>query len=252
MAQEAAVPLSTVKELARQIAREEVGRFARSGFLRNASISGGAGLRIIDGGKLALIAENGTVLFYIGPVSPSLPDGSPQPGWEVRRADGTLAFGMRDAFPDADGTLNQALTWYDRAGNAVIADDTDSGQGIARPWLTGGFYRARYADMGVSTTSSTFETLWEARLDKQQPQLIVGYKATMDTTETAGETRVLVNDAPLGPVTAESFAIVTRMVGPAPVAGAHMDTLTVKIQGRRTSATGALRVEPAGWWGRQT
>ncbi|RBY82687.1 hypothetical protein DQ240_18510 [Blastococcus sp. TF02A-26] len=225
---------------------DAIAGFARSGFLRNASITGGAGLTIKDGGRLALETASGVVLFEIGPVGPAMPDGTIQQGLVIRRADGTPALAMFDA-NTSDGVLRQAANWYDRGGNVVLADDTDSGQGIARPWLSGAFSRTRFADMSVTTTSSTFETLWDTTITKQQPRLQVGYRATMDTSGTTGETRVLVNDVQIGPVATEGFVVASRYVGPAAVAGAHMSDLTIKIQGRRTSGSGALRVEPLGW-----
>lgn len=239
-------------ERIRQIAATEVAKFMRSGFLRNASITDG--FFTIKGGAFRLLskATGGVEQFYLGPVGDVLGNGERQQFWRVRRADGTTVLRLWDAFPGADGTLNQALSWADRTGNVVFADDTDSGQGLARPWLSGGFARVRYGDMTVSTSAADWETLFEARVDKQQPRLMVGYRASMDADGATGETRVLVNDVQLGPTAAEAFVLATRFIGPEPVAGAHMDQLTVKIQARRTSATGGLRVEPIGWWGRQT
>lgn len=252
MSDEAKVP-SGFWARVREICRDEIAKFAQSGFLRNSTISGGAGLRIIDGGSLSLVSVSGVELFYIGPVQPNRADGTPQQGLIIRRDDGTTAVLMRDQFPTDDGgALNQAFNFFDRAGNVWLADDTNSGQGMARPWLSGGFARARYADMTVSTTSSTFETLFDQRISKQQPRLEVCYRATMDAASTTGETRVLVNGVQLGAVAAETFAIATRYAGPAAVAGANMSDLLVEVQGRRTSASGALRVEPLYWKGRQS
>ncbi|TFV83165.1 hypothetical protein [Blastococcus sp. CT_GayMR16] len=219
------------------------------------TISGGKGLVVTAGSKMRVEHPNGSTMVHSGLYDYNhgfdLPDGSYQPMHLLYRADGTLALAMYDPLPGSGG-FQQFLAMFDRAGNVTISDDTDSGQGLARPWLAGGFARARYVDMSVSTTSPAWETLWDASLDKQQPKLIVGYRATMDTAGTSGETQVLVNDVPLGPVTAEGFTIATRFVGPGPVAGVHTSTLNVKVQGRRTSAGGGLRVEPLGWWGRQS
>lgn len=249
MSQEAAVPPGFWGRVQKMI-DDAIASFARSGFLRNASITQG-GLTISNGGTLKLRSADDVDTFYVGPVTPALWDGSSQPGLLMRRNDGTLVLSLYDAFPTPGG-YSQALAWWDRSSNTIIADDTNSGQGIARPYIGGGFGRARYADMSVSTTSSTFETVWETRLYKQQPQLEVGFKATMDTTATTGEVRVLVNGTQIGPVKTQAFSIATQVVGPAPVQGAHMDYLTVEIQARRTSATGACRVEALYWTGRQS
>lgn len=227
-------------ERVRKIAAEEVAKFMRSGFLRNASITGG-GLSI-RGGFLRLLA-GGVQTFYVGPVTPAMPDGSAQQGWIVRREDGSTALALYDPDP-ASGGFFQFLALYDRAGNIVMSDDTDSGQGLARPYVPGTFHRTRYADFSVSTVSGTWETLWDTYLPKQHPRLAVGYRASMDTSGTSGEVRVMVGTTQVGATTAEGFAITTRDIGPAPVPGGHMETLRVEIQARRLSTSGALRVEP--------
>lgn len=231
-------------ERVKLVAERAVDSYARSGASRNTSITGG-GLTI-RGGFFRMLSKavNGVTQFYLGPSGAVLGDGSVQQILSVRRADGTRVLLLWDAFPAADGTLNQALSWIDRGGNIVISDDTDSGQGIARPYLPAAFYRKRYADLTVSTTSTTFETLWEARIYKQQPRLEVGARATMETSGDTGETRVLVNGVQLGATAAQTFLVLAHSFGPAAVAGAHMEALTVQIQGRVTSATGTLRVEP--------
>lgn len=248
MTQEGGVPRDFWGRIEKMIA-DAVAKLARSGMLRNATISDG-GLTI-KGGFFKLVA-GATSLFYVGPVGDVLGNGLRQQVWQLRRADGTLALSVFDAAPDPDGTLNQAVNWRDRSGNSVLADDTDSGQGMARPYLAGGFGRARFADMSVATTATTFETLWTARVTKQQPRLFVAYKATGDAAGVTGETRVMVNGVQLGATATESFLLTTRYLGPAAVAGAHMSDLIVEIQARVTSASGAVRVEALGWEGRQT
>ena len=241
-------------ERIRQMIRDEVGVLLRSGLLRNASISEG-GLTIKGGflRLLATIAGGSVELFYVGPVSPDKADGSPQQGWRVRRADGTVVLELFDAFPtDAGGALNQALNWRDRSQHVTFADDTNSGQGMARPWLSGGFARTRYTDFSISTTSSTFETLWDTYITHQQPRLTVMYRASMDTSGATGETRLLLNGNPIGAVGSESFSVVTRTVGPVVAPGDHMEVVHLEIQARCTSASGAVRVEPILWRGEQS
>ncbi|MDP5182185.1 hypothetical protein QOZ88_06010 [Blastococcus sp. BMG 814] len=251
MAQEAAVPLSTVKELARQIAREEVAKFARSGFLRNASISGGDGLTIKDGGALRLETAAGVESFYVGPVQPDLPDGSPQPGMIVRRNDGTIALHLYDPIPSAED-YNQFLAWRDRAGNVVISDDTDSGQGLARPYLAGAFYPARVQDF-LKTTNPAFETIWRERRQKQHPKLYVEAWGATDTSGTTGEVRVMVNGVQLGATQSATAGVVTQyLFGPAAIDGGFGANLSVEIQARRSAGTGNVQVGAAWVDGRQS
>ena len=94
MPQEAAIPRGLWGRIEKLI-DEKIAAFARSGPLRNASISGGAGLTIKDGGVLRLQAADGTATFYVGPIQSSpLPDGSPQPGMVMRRNDGSAALAL--------------------------------------------------------------------------------------------------------------------------------------------------------------
>jgi hypothetical protein len=241
MGDEAATPPG-FWERVRMIAADEVAKLLRSGLLRNASISDG-GLTI-RGGFLRLLDKVLDVdLFYVGPVSPDKADGSPQQGWVVRRADGTTVLLLRDAFPtDAGGALQQALNWYDRAGNVVLADDTNGGAGLARPHLASAFYPARTQDM-LKSTAAVFETVFRARVEKQQPKLYVEAWGWTDVAGTSGDVQVLVNGAALGTVRGVNNGAVTLLqFGPAVVAGNIGDVLNVEIQARRTAGTGNVVV----------
>ncbi len=235
-------------ERMRMIAADEVAKFMRSGFLRNASSSEG-GLTI-KGGFLRLLTSatgGGVSTFYVGPITDSpLPDGSPQMGMVMRRNDGTAVLALYDPLPGADG-FNQFLGWFDRAGAVVFSDDTNAGQGHARPWLHGGFSAERFADFRYSVTDSNFVTVARALVTKQQPRLEVGVRASTTAADTTGEVLVLVNGVQLGATQTEQFSISTRFYGPLPVAGDYGAGLTVEIQGRRTAGAGALRIEPYGW-----
>jgi hypothetical protein len=246
MGQEAAVPAGFWPKVQKMV-DDAVATFARSGFLRNASISDG-GLTI-KGGFLRLLFGD-VELVNMGPVLPRMPDGSPQIGLIIRRADGTQALAMFDA-DVSDGQVNQALTWYDRAGNVVLADDTNSGQGIARPYVPGGFYRADYADW-LAVTGTSFVTKFRARMPKQQPSLYVRAWASNDTSGATGELRVMVNGVQWGPTQSTAFSISEYEFGPLPVTGEHMSTLAVELQARVTSGSGAVRLEPSRLEGRQT
>lgn len=249
MGVDAALPPGLFERI-RSMITTEVAKLLRSGLLRSASI--GEGGLTLRGGFLQMLFGDVQVLL-VGPVTPRLPDGSPQLGLILRRADGSNVLDLYDADPtDAGGALQQALNWRDRLANVVLADDTNSGQGLARPWLSGQFARTRYEDMSVQTTSGTFETLWETRISKQQPRLEVAYRATMDTSGTTGQTRVLVNGTQLGTTQSATFLLNTYFIGPEAVGGNHMQDLVIEIQGRRSSASGALRVEALYWRGRQS
>lgn len=252
MTQEGAVP-PDLWELIEQKIDRKIAEYARSGSSRNMSLSAG-GRFTIKGGALVVTAGDGSTSAYFGGIYPAMPDGNLQPGMILRREDGSIAAALYDPTPDPaspDG-FKQFFAIYDRAGNIVFSDDTASGQGHARPGLSGGFAAAQFANFRYSTTSASFVTLAEQWVRKQQPRLQVAVKASMDTAATTGELRVLVDDVQLGATAAQSFAIATNYFGPAAIAGYHRDSVMVKIQGCVTSGSGALKVEPMFWEGYQS
>lgn len=221
------------------IAERVLQRYISSGPLRNAS---SGPLSITEGQVRMKYPDDlgGGTAVYFGPIY-SVADGSYQgTGFLVQAPDGTdlVTFRTDEQF----GTTMQNI--YDSNGRVIFGNDAASAQGLARPYLPGAFYPTRYADMTVSTPSGTFETLFAATIHKQLPRLAVGVTATMDTTGATGELRVLVNGVQLGTTVSASFVIAGAAFGPVAVAGAHMATLQVEIQGRRTSASGALRIMP--------
>jgi hypothetical protein len=233
----------------RQMISDEVAKFFRSGPLRNASISDG-GLTI-RGGFFRLLFGN-VQLFYLGPVNPPLPDGRPQQGWIVKRADGTTVLDLRDA-DVADGLVLQALNWRDRQGNVVLADDTNSGQGLARPYLQAAFYPARFGDY-LGSTSGSFETLYRAELPKQQPRLRVAAIGAADSGGTTGEMRCLIEGAQFGATVTLTNAVQAFGIwGPEFLPDIdHMETMHVEIQARRTAGAGVVRVAPTAIQGMQS
>lgn len=241
-------------ERVRQIASEEVAKFAKSGFLRNARISGGNGLTVERGSRLIVEHPDGRRMLLAGAYSSSaaynLPDGSQQPMFLLNRADGSLALSMYDPDPALNG-FQQFFALWDRSSNIVLSDDADSGQGIARPYVPGSFYRSRYSDW-VGTTMTTFETMFRARIPKQHPRLRVRLWASNDTTGATGEVRVVVNGTQFGPTIATTFSIAETLVGPLVVAGTHMTDLVVEIQARLVTGAGAVRVEPSQLQGEQS
>lgn len=235
----------------RQMIVEEVAKFFRSGPLRNASISDG-GLTI-RGGFFRVIGGVAN-LFYVGPYGPAAGDGTVQQGMTVRRFDGTAALSLYDAFPGATGEdFDQALTWHDREGNAVVADDTNSGQGLARPYIPGALYPARFADY-LSTTAGTFETIYRAELPKQHPRLRVAVYAATDTAGTTGQIRCLVEGDQFGAQFDVDNSVQTTCVwGPEFLPdAAHMSTVHIEVQARRTGGAGQVRIAPISAQGMQS
>lgn len=244
MTQEAAVPQDLIAKL-QGMWRQDIANANRAAPIRNSAISSG-GVFSIQGGALVMKDDNGLDLFYVGPLLPNRADGTPQQGWNVWRADGSKVLELFDAYPtDAGGALQQALNWRDRSGNVVLADDTNSGQGIGRPYLPGVFYLARNTDW-PKVTSTTFQTVYRAEVSKQHPKMVVRVWGYNDTAGATGQIQVLVNGTAWGTVQSTNSTTVQEFViGPTPVAGAHISFMTVEIQACMTAGTGSVQVGAA-------
>lgn len=251
MTQEAAVPPGFWGRVQKMI-DDSIARFARSGFLRNASITdggltikGGGSLTVEDNGSIRVRYPDGTSSVYAGDIYGVESNEYSGTGLLVQGPDGRDIAHIRS---DA-ATGNTSVVIRDAQGNAVFSTDRISGQGLAGPFLNGGFARARFTDFTVAANTDQFVTLWRQWVTKEQARLEVAYMASMDTSGTTGEVRVLVDGVQLGSTTAEGFAVGTRYILGS-VAGAHRKALNVEIQARRIGTTGALRVEPLYYSGR--
>lgn len=248
MTQERAVP-PEFWERVRKIAAEEAAKSYRSAPLRNASISEGGDLSVRGGAVRVYYRSSqggGNAVYFGDLVSGTDYVGT---GMLVEGPDGTDIASFSYNFADGSSTANL----HDEKNNIIVGNDSVSGQGLARPYVPmGGFFRAKYSDWTVQTTSATFETLWRGELLKQHPKLSVATNSSMDTSGSTGELRVLVNGVQLGTTATINFALTTTLFGPTAVDGSHMQLLAVEIQGRVASGAGALRVEPLHAIGRQS
>lgn len=231
---------------------KRIAAFARSGFLRNAMITQG-GITVRNGFLRVQNALGTVTQFFVGGVTPARPDGSLQPGLILCREDGTTAMALYDPIPGpTDADFKQFLAIYDRAGNIILGDDTDSGQGVARPYVPFAFYISRSADWPV-VTGTTFETVYRARGPKQQPKLYVVAWLNATGAGAVAEMRVLVNGAVWDVPRQSSPGFVTELVfGPLSVGGGHMSQLSIEIQARLVSGTGNVQVGVARVEGRQS
>jgi hypothetical protein len=242
--QDAATPAGFWERVG-QIAKKAVDDYVRAGLLNNASISSG-GLTI-KGGALKVLYSAGQLAVYFG----GLMTGGTYAGTGILI---TEPSGTNIAsFSYNEVTSTHTANLHDGQGNVIVGNDSASGQGLARPYVPmSGFGRARYADWTIATSSVTFETLWRGEMLKQHPQLSVATLASADTSGATGEIRVLVNGTQIGTTQTVGFAQTTSLVGPAPVAGTHMQLLAVEIQARLASGTGSIKVEPLHCIGRQS
>lgn len=137
--------------------------------LEAASISSG-GLRLLDDAFFKMMSGLGFQIVYIGPS-----DVTGKQIIELRRHNGSLV--LRTAVNPANGEQYWAM--YDRNGNILLSDDSQSGYGLANPWLSIPMYplfsmaqNSVYQYMNLPVSSVTSETiLWSGRI----PQMHHGF-----------------------------------------------------------------------------
>lgn len=212
--------------------------------LEQASVGAG-GLRVVQGGRLAMDTPANVRMVDIGKIENedyNNLDGTVQQAQFQRRGDGSLFFACYSA-PQVAGSDTQAWTYYDREGNAIFAEDTNSGQGLARPYLpvTMGPHADGGWDYWPRTSGTTMAGLWEGRLYKQLPSVTVIMRTSMDTSGATGSLELTINGVGQGAVSV-GFSIGYVTLGPYPLTGyGHMAQIPLAVQGRRVSGTGAIR-----------
>lgn len=230
--------------MARRIAQLErdVSELRAARRLEQATIGAG-GLRIVDGGRLAMDTTAGVRMVDVGAISDDRfdhPDGSPQQAIWLRREDGSTVF---SCFSGQGETL-QAWSWRDRSGNQVLADDTLSGSGLARPYIPvqlGPSFDAGW-DYWPRNSTTTMTELWRGRIYRQHPKIVVVVDASMDTSGATGYIELRLNGVAQGSPTSVGFAAAFYTLGPFDMTQyGHMSQVDVSVMGRRNTGTGALR-----------
>lgn len=239
-----------------QMIDRKVAALARSGMLRNASISGGTGLTVGGGGNLTVdggsfdakypAGEGGGVAVHIGDQYES---GSYiGTGLLVQAPNGTdMIVARQDTFFG-----NTRVDLYDSGNRVIVGNDAATGQGLARPYVPFVVYQSRSADW-PTVSSGTFTTVYRAKGPKQQPKLYVETWANAVDPASVAEVRVLVNGAPWDVPKLSTAGFVTGLnFGPTAVDGGHMDTLSIEVQFRLASGTGVVQCGAARVEGRQS
>jgi hypothetical protein len=222
--------------------------------LENAFIGRG-GITVGDDGALTVKDADGHVVAIIGalPTAYNRADGSRQPGVALYREDGSLAALLGDVDP-LTPPYKQAWQILDRAGNIVMADDTNGGSGLAKPFVGGGIV---FADTNVGnwpqTQSATFVTITNGWYTVQNPRLSWDVNMVCDAA-TAGQVRMLFNGTQIGGTQTVGTSFVDWYApGVALPAGAGVGSIyLVELQARRTSGTGTVFAIPQRFEGDQS
>lgn len=226
-----------------QALENEVRELRAARRLEAASIGEG-GLSIRDGGRLAMLTPGGVRMVDIGKIdSPQFNhfDGSPQQAFVLKREDGTN-FMACFSYPPL-GSEAQAWKFYDRSGNIVVAEDTNSAQGLARPYIPipmGPDFEGGW-DYWPRATGTATTILWSGRFYKQTPNIAIVVQASMDTSGANGTLDMTVQGTVQGSAQNVGFSAGYLTFTANLAAYDHMQQIDVAIRGRRTSGTGALR-----------
>ncbi|MCA1191608.1 hypothetical protein [Saccharopolyspora sp. 6V] len=143
-------------------------------------------------------------------------------------------------------------TIKDASGNVLIAGDSVSGTGLARPYLSSPMTPGYVPDW-LGTQLATWQTKWVQAVYKQHPKIAVIVYAGSETSGTAGQVRLLVGGTVIGdPVTVTAvgttiYNAATVTFGPMPWPGTHMTPVPIEVQLQRTAGSGWFRAYPIIW-----
>jgi hypothetical protein len=201
---------------------------------------------VVSGGSFEVRTDDGDVIAKIGKFLYEDIDVDVY-GVAIYRRDGTLQFWSWDR-PDGGGYTSI----WDESGNAIVADDTVSGQGLARPYVP--WTVQKYSEVStpsVVVTFGSFLPTWRIAGPKQHPYVEV-LMVTQSDASTTGEVRLAVGGVQIGTEQTIAAGENTWRTIIAPVSGAHMGVVHIDVDARRTSGTGQIRVSTIAAFGRQT
>jgi hypothetical protein len=181
---------------------------------------------------------------YLGSLSGAYtrPDGKAQVTTLLYRDTGELAFSIAD-FDTADG-YQQYIGLFDRAGNTIVSDDTNSGTGLARPHIPVGQWTDNLTPT-ATTTSASFVNLQVLIGEWQHPRVALQAIYQSSSAGTTGEVRCVDSDGiQIGTTqTVNSLDFAFSTFGtPAVLPGDFGAAKVLYLQARRTGGTGTIGV----------
>lgn len=233
---------------------EKVSRLERLVAELQAQVSQRGKLNVVQGGALEVLRADGTPVARIGEIagyvgvkvyyesgqiafySGELTDGTV--GTVMFRDDGTIAFSITGV-PGQP----QFAAIRDRAGTAIVTDDTTSGVGIGVPYIPWGPFVS--ASVPTDTTTSTsFVTLQSALSAKMNPRITMQILGRSSDASTTGEIRVVdeggVQIGATISVAANAFQYYN--IGATTLPGAFKANKSLNIQARVTAGPGTIGV----------
>lgn len=154
-------------------------------------------VQIQSPGSLRMLSASGVTIAYMG--QRNLQDGSGRTEMATLfyRDDGTEAFAIADQGTVLNHTHQQAVQWFDRAGNVVFADDTVSGAGVARPHIPLGTMSDTNIATWYATSATTWTTIAEIYAEYQQPKILWQFQVQIPANVT-GNFRLTADGAQIG------------------------------------------------------
>lgn len=221
--------------LTRILALEKQVKEMRRGTLSNA---------VISSGNLEVRTSDGFTIMRVGDI---LYDGAVVSGIATYRHDGSM---QRIEWDTPGGGGHWAM--FDEAGNIVVTEDSDSGQGLGRPWIPlHATPMSAITTPTQSTVSGTFAALWRVHGVKQHPRVTVQVFTKLDVG-TTGEMRLAVAGVAVGEVRALQSGDNSYHLLDSTVDGAHTDGVQVDVEARRVAGAGTVRIEVVSVVGRES
>lgn len=248
-------PGDPMTAMSRRIADLErtVRELAAAPALQNATIAQG-GIQITNGGSVKVIDTGGNVTAQMGalPAQYNRSDGTPQPGLRFCRPDGTIALFIGDLSPTVP-PYNAAFQVSDRAGRIVLADDTNSGHGLAAPHIDAGGMYDTNALKWPATTNATFTTIAFKYYEVQNARVTWQIQMYADAGITA-QYRLLMSGAQAGTTQTIPAGTITNWSTDANLpAGVTVGSVVlVELQALSSATSGSARAQCLRFSGQQS
>lgn len=159
----------------------------------------GRGGITVKGGAIVLQDSSGHEIARMGIREDLLPgpDG-PQPGFILRRSDGSVAFTLDD--PNGGSPLQQMLKMHDAQGHVIFEENYVDGWGLMKPTLPVNIQPFGDFSQWPWNNSASFVPVWTCQVPVWNPVLEIGGAAIMATgaAGSTGQLRLTLNGAQQG------------------------------------------------------
>lgn len=217
--------------------------------LSSATINRGT-LSLLGNSRFEVVDNDGDLVARLGSLGYRYSDDSPQQGVEFRYDHDQPAIAVWRPINGANPATKQFAALYATDGTIICSSDANSNFGMGRPWLPISFERARTTEW-ASTTSGTFEALYEAQTHQQHPWIEARIVITA-AAGTSGEARLVVAGSVIGdPVTYSGAGAAVADLRSGRIVQPYGTLTNVNVEVRRTAGAGNVLVRIDAWW-RQT